>query len=65
MINCIGQVTKGSFDGLQNQTGLSSGSSKVANAIKGGNFTIPAHNSFPDLVVTEGMVVCAAARYTK
>jgi len=65
MINCVGQVTKGSFDGPKNQAGISSGPSRAANAIQGGNFTTPAGNSFPDLVVTEDMVICVAARYTK
>jgi hypothetical protein len=65
MINCVGYVTKGYFDGPKNQAGISSGSSGAENAIQGGNFTTPARNSFPDLVVTEEMVVCATARYTK
>ena len=65
MINCVGQVTKSSFDGLKNQAGISSGSSRAANAIQGGNFTTTACNSFPDLLVTEDIEDCAAARYTK
>lgn len=65
MIICIGQVTKGSFDGPENQIGISVGSSGAANAIQGGNFTTPACNSFPDLVVTEEVVVCATVHYTK
>jgi len=44
MINCIGQVTKGSSDGPKNQAGISSGSSRAANAIQGENFTTPVRN---------------------
>jgi len=51
----------GLFQGTKNQAGISGGSFRAVNAIRGGNFT----THFPDSVVTKEVVASAAVHYAK